>query len=294
MASPRVLITGAARGIGAETARELAARGARLSLVGLEPELLSELTNELGEQHIWFEADVTDQAALDAAVDETVSIFGDIDAVIANAGIAPFGTLATGDADTFARALEINLTGAMRTIRATAPHLIATQGYILLVSSAAGFGPVPGMGVYAASKAGVETLAGTLRIELGDRGVKVGCAHMAWIDTEMVLDAESALEGFALFRSKLPWPLHGITSVDRCAKAFAKAVEKRKRRVYVPRSIALVERSRRILHGRIGERFLRRRSREAMALLERETDGKGALPGRAGQVEGAEGGAQAG
>src|SRR4051812_43388886 len=90
-----VLITGAARGIGAASARELHARGASVALVGLEPELLAALASELGDRAAWFEADVTDRAAMDAAVAGTVERFGGIDVVIANAGISPMGTVTT-------------------------------------------------------------------------------------------------------------------------------------------------------------------------------------------------------
>lgn len=82
-----VLITGPARGIGRETARRLAARGARLALVGLEAERLEALAHELGAGHAWAEADVTDQAALDGAVAHTVRALGGIDVVVANAGV---------------------------------------------------------------------------------------------------------------------------------------------------------------------------------------------------------------
>src|SRR5687768_14065249 len=91
-----VFITGAARGIGAESARRLAARGARLSLVGLEPELLEKVAAECGDA-AWFEADVTDPEALQAAVDGTIERFGAIDVVIANAGIGAGGTVRTMD-----------------------------------------------------------------------------------------------------------------------------------------------------------------------------------------------------
>src|SRR4051794_29421994 len=76
-----VLITGAARGIGAHTARVVAARGARVALVGLEPERLSALADELGPGHVWFACDVTDQAAVDAAIAGTVERLGGIDVV---------------------------------------------------------------------------------------------------------------------------------------------------------------------------------------------------------------------
>src|SRR5688572_24038677 len=98
-----VLITGPARGIGAETARRLAARGARLSLVGLEPERLAALAGELGGGHVWFECDVTDQPALERAVAGTVEALGGIDVVVANAGIACNRMVATGPVDALVR-----------------------------------------------------------------------------------------------------------------------------------------------------------------------------------------------
>src|SRR3954447_24769084 len=86
-----VLITGAARGIGAEAAKQLAARGARTALVGLEPELLEQRAAELGPDHAWFEADVTDAEAIENAVAAAAERFGGLDVVIANAGIAASG-----------------------------------------------------------------------------------------------------------------------------------------------------------------------------------------------------------
>ena len=94
-----VLITGAARGIGAEAARQLYAKGAQVSLVGIEPELLEQRAAELGPRAAWFEADVTDRTRSSARSTATVERFGGIDVVIANAGIAPIGTVATIDPD---------------------------------------------------------------------------------------------------------------------------------------------------------------------------------------------------
>src|SRR4051812_36495837 len=102
-----VLITGPARGIGAETARLLHARGARLSLVGLEPERLAVLASELGGGHVWFECDVTDQAALERAVAGTVEALGGIDVVLANAGIGGYGTVAVGPVEALVRTIEV-------------------------------------------------------------------------------------------------------------------------------------------------------------------------------------------
>src|SRR5919107_3570918 len=151
-----VLITGPARGIGAETARRLAARGARLSLVGLEPELLAALAAELGEGHVWFECDVTDQTALERAVAGTAEALGGIDVVIANAGVASNGTVAVTPVDALVRVIEVNLIGVVRTVSATLAHVTERRGYYLLVSSAAALAALPGLSAYAASKSGVE------------------------------------------------------------------------------------------------------------------------------------------
>jgi NADP-dependent 3-hydroxy acid dehydrogenase YdfG len=91
-----VFVTGAARGIGAESARRLHSKGANVALVGLEPDELEHLSAELGDRAAAFEADVTDADALEAAVDGAVERFGGIDVAIANAGINMSGTIAKG------------------------------------------------------------------------------------------------------------------------------------------------------------------------------------------------------
>src|SRR3954451_25191420 len=98
LAGTSVLITGAARGIGAELARKAAARGARVALVGLERERLGAVGDELGPEHLWVEADVTDAEALATAVRRTVDTFGGLDIAVANAGIAPLTTVVTASA----------------------------------------------------------------------------------------------------------------------------------------------------------------------------------------------------
>lgn len=132
-----VLVTGPARGIGEATARLLAARGARLSLVGLEPERLEALAGELGPGHLWFEADVTDSAAMERAVRGTVEALGGIDVVVANAGVAANGTVAVTPVDALVRVIDVNLSGVVRTVHAALPAVTERRGYLLLVSSAA-------------------------------------------------------------------------------------------------------------------------------------------------------------
>src|SRR5918999_2578772 len=117
-----VFITGAARGIGAESARRLAARGANVVLAGLEPEELERVAAQCGTGAACFECDVTDWDALERAVQGAVERFGGIDVVIANAGIAPAGMTRSMDRGAFERTLEINLLGVWRTVRACLPQ----------------------------------------------------------------------------------------------------------------------------------------------------------------------------
>ncbi len=251
-----VLITGAARGIGERTARAAVARGARVALVGLEPDRLERLGADL-DAH-WYECDVTDQTALDAAVASTVDRFGGIDVVVANAGVANLGTVAVGPVDALVRTVEVNLGGAIRTVSAALPHVSAARGHVLIVSSAAAFTALPGMAAYCASKAGVEQFANVLRLEVRHRGVTVGTAHPIWIDTDLVRDIRDDLASFRAALRRLPWPLSTVASVDRCAEDLLRGVERRSRKVYVPRSLALVQALRPVMLSRFTDAVIAR------------------------------------
>ena len=253
LAGKVVFITGAARGIGEETARRAAARGAHIALAGLEPERLARITDELGPGHTWAACDVTDQASLDAAVAKTVADLGGIDVVIANAGIANQGTVATSPADAVARTLEVNLIGVSRTVSATLPHVTERRGYLLLVSSLAAFTGLPGMAAYCGSKAGVEHFGNALRFELAHKGVDVGTAHMGWIDTDLVRDVKADSSTFEETLRRMPGPLGALTSVGDCADGFLRGIERRQRRIFVPRSVAVIAALRPITFSWLGD-----------------------------------------
>jgi len=270
-----VFITGAARGIGARVARAMAARGARVALVGLEPDRLAAVAHELGESHAWFKCDVTDQSALDHAIDETVRRFGGLDVVVANAGIAAIGTVATTPVAALARVIDVNLTGVVRTVAATLPHVTARQGYVLLMSSAASFGPLPGLAVYAATKSGVEQFGNALRYEVEHKGVAVGTVHPCWIDTDLVRDAQSDLSTFGEMLRRLPGPLGRITSLDACAAAIVDAIERRRARTYVPKSLAPFSALRQLLASPPFDLAIRREAARTVPKLEREVEALG-------------------
>ncbi|MEW2445532.1 SDR family oxidoreductase [Micromonospora marina] len=271
LAGKVVLVTGAARGIGEHTARLAAARGARLSLVGLEPDRLAALAAELGPGHVWFAADVTDQDALATAVDGTLATLGGIDAVVANAGVANRGTIAVGDVEALVRTVEVNLIGVMRTAAATVPALVDRGGYLLVVSSAAAFAALPGMAAYCASKAGVEQFGNAVRLELAHRGVAVGTAHPSWVDTDLVREARADLPAFEAALARLPWPLRRTTTVAECAGAFVRAIERRSRRVYVPRAVAGVQAVRSVLVSPLADRLVGRTARATVPLIEEQS-----------------------
>ena len=265
-----VLITGGARGIGAETARELAKRGAKLALVGLEPEELAKVTAELGEGHFWAEADVTDPDSLQAAVNAATAKFGRIDAAIANAGIAPLGSVRESDPRGFLKTMDVNVNGVFHTARAVLPHLVDRRGHLLVVSSLSAFAPIGGMTAYTASKAACEAFASALRMEVLHLGVTVASAHPSWIDTDLVREVASDLDSFTTMRSKLPWPMRAITTPEKCARAFADGIEKRSRRVYVPRSIVLLHWLRNLNASLLAEQVLKPTLRTAIPKLEQE------------------------
>ncbi len=275
-----VLVTGAARGLGAETARRLAARGARVSLVGLEPERLAALARELGPGHASFACDVTDQAALDRAVAGTVAALGGIDAVVANAGIASNGTVAVSPVEAMARTVDVNLTGVIRTVSATLPHVAARRGYYLLVASASALVAFPGLSAYAASKIAVEHFAAGLRLEVAHRGVEVGVALPGFIDTDLVRDQASDLESVGTFMGMLPRAFGAVTPVGDCAEAFVAAIERRRRTVYVPRILALLGPLRTLLWSPVVQALIAWRTGALVPALEREVQALGRSFGR--------------
>jgi NAD(P)-dependent dehydrogenase (short-subunit alcohol dehydrogenase family) len=277
LAGKTVLITGAARGIGAALARKAAARGARVALAGLEPELLAEVADELGPEHLWVECDVTDPEALKTAVQRAVDTFGGLDVVVANAGIAPLTTVMTSSAHALARTIEVNLIGTMLTAHAALPEIAKRKGHVLLISSAAAFTVLPGMSAYCASKAGVERFGDVLRLEVAHRGVTVASAHPTWIDTDMVRDTEAALPTFAETRKRLPGPLGAFTSVEDCAQALVDNLESRGRRVFVPRSVGSIAALRQLVTGAVSEKLMARIAATAVPQLERDIE---ALQGR--------------
>jgi NAD(P)-dependent dehydrogenase (short-subunit alcohol dehydrogenase family) len=272
--SQRILITGAARGIGAETARRLAARGHRLALLGLEPELLEEVAAAAGDAH-HAEVDVTDRDALDDAVEGAAAQLGGLDAVIANAGIGSGGMFASVDPDEWERVIAVNLVGVRRTLAAALPHVTASRGYLLPVASAAAVVHAPMMSAYAAAKAGVEAMANSLRVEVAHRGVGVGVAYFSWIDTEMVSGA-AARPAFSHMRDRLRGPFGRTYPAGDAAEALVRGVETRARIVAAPGWVRWMIPARALMQ-RVGERDALAQMPEVERLWDAEVAAHGAV-----------------
>jgi NAD(P)-dependent dehydrogenase (short-subunit alcohol dehydrogenase family) len=229
-----VLITGAARGIGAAAAERLHRKGANVALVGLEPELLEQNAERLGERAAFFEADVTDFAAMQEVVARAVDRFGGIDVAIANAGIAFTGTLADSPVEQVERTLAVNLLGVWRTDRAVLPEILKSRGYLLNIASLAAATHSPMMGPYAAAKAGVEALTNSLRQETAPSGAQVGCAYFGFLDTDLVR-ASFAQPSSEAMTGNLPGFIRNPAPVSIAIDAIEKGIERRSARVWAPR-----------------------------------------------------------
>ena len=234
-----VLITGAARGIGASMARLLRQRGARLVLVDRDEAALTNLVGNLGNRDVvLISCDVNDFDAMQDAADTAAARFGGIDVVVANAGTEHWAPVRTVDPQSFRQVIETNVIGVFNTVRAGLPSIIDRRGYVLVVASVSSYTAVPGMASYAASKAGVEHFANVLRLALAHHGVDVGSAHMSLVDAPMLRDTQFASPEFRTLISALPAPVRRPVSAERCAVRLVGAIELRRRHVDVPGWVA--------------------------------------------------------
>jgi NAD(P)-dependent dehydrogenase (short-subunit alcohol dehydrogenase family) len=184
------LVTGAAKGIGYETARILHARGASVAIVDLDSEELDAAAEAIGERTLAIVADVTDAGAMADAVAQTAERFGGVDVVVANAGIAPPPVpMSVVDGEAFERVIEVDLLGVWRTVHPALDQVIARRGHVVVVASVYAFINGVMATPYAMSKAGVEQLGRALRAELSAHGAGASVAYFGFIDTKMVRDA---------------------------------------------------------------------------------------------------------
>ncbi|MGW5387032.1 SDR family oxidoreductase [Nocardia sp. NPDC003963] len=184
------VVTGASSGIGAATARRLAADGARVALLGRRKERIAELAAEIGGDAIAVVADIADRDSVRDAAATVRAALGPVDLVVANAGVmlgAPFEAAEVGEWD---QMVGTNVTGLLYTAREFIDDLLAAAGAgrradLVLVGSVGGHAVFPEYAVYTATKAAVAHLTRNLRAEFGPRGVRVKNVEPGFVATEL-------------------------------------------------------------------------------------------------------------
>ena len=230
------LVTGGARGIGFETARQMHARGASVAVVDLDADEAGEAAERIGERAIGIAGDVTDAGAMRAAVAETVERFGGLDVAMANAGIAPqsMATIRSVPAEEWERVIEVNLLGVWHTVRAALPQVSERRGHIVVVASVAAFANGMLGSAYMTSKAGVEQMGRALRTELTPFGASASVAYFGWVDTRMVQETFEK-PGSGVLEEIAPAFLMKRITPPQAGAAVVKGIEERAPRIFAPR-----------------------------------------------------------
>jgi short-subunit dehydrogenase len=245
-AGTRVLITGASRGIGRALAEAFAWRGATLGLVARSEQDLHDLVDELPPaDHKILIADVADRAQIGAAIDA----FGEIDVVVANAGIARYLDFTGLPLDEAERMTTVNWLGTLYTVQPALQKMIARgSGAVVVVSSGAGLRAFPQASVYGGTKAAQLAWARALDHELDGTGVSVTIAMPGEVRTHLHDHQRDELPEWRQEKYALP--------AGPLADRIVKAVESGQREVYYPGSIKTL----RVLQGlspRTADRLLR-------------------------------------
>jgi short-subunit dehydrogenase len=248
-----VLITGASSGIGRSLAVELGKRGASVGLLARRAESLREVAREVeaaGGRALALPSDVTDAASVRAAADELREKFGAIDVLVANAGVG----LLTDDyarlGEQVAETIEINLLGAANSAAAVLPEMIARgAGHLVAISSLASYRGLPKSGAYCASKAAMNALFESLRLDLKKTGVAVTIIKPGFIKTPLTAGREA----------QMPF----LLELDDATRKILRAIEARRTAYAFPWQLASIVRLARFMPDSLYDRVvLRRQYRE--------------------------------
>jgi NAD(P)-dependent dehydrogenase (short-subunit alcohol dehydrogenase family) len=219
LANKTALITGGNSGIGLATAKLFVAEGAKVVITGRNTETLRAAAKELGPNALALNADVTDVAALEAAIKQAVEKFGKFDIVFANAGIPGQTPVGSASLATFEQVIRTNLTAVFFTVQAALPYLNDGASIVLNGSVISVLGS-PGYSAYAASKAGVRAMARVMVSELSPRGIRINVVAPGAIRTPIWGPATATPEAEKAFEARIgrSTPLRGLGEPEHIAK----------------------------------------------------------------------------
>ncbi|MCX5335740.1 SDR family NAD(P)-dependent oxidoreductase [Streptomyces sp. NBC_00140] len=212
----RAVVTGGASGIGLATARALAAQGAGVAVLDLDPD-------GAGEPLLGFKADVGDDVSVRAAVDEAATRLGGIDILVNNAGIGAAGTVEDNDDEQWHRVLDVNVLGIVRTTRAALPHLRrSAHASVVNTCSIAATAGLPQRALYSASKGAVLSLTLAMAADHVREGVRVNCVNPGTADTPWVSRLLDAADDPEAERAALNarQPMGRLVTADEVAAAI--------------------------------------------------------------------------
>jgi short-subunit dehydrogenase len=240
------LITGASSGIGEALAVEFGRRGAAVGLLARRAEVLQEVAAKVeaaGGSALAVAVDVRDAPAVKSATAQVAARFGRVDVLVANAGKGEITLAREFDIESATQVFSVNLLGAMNSVAAVLPEMIARgSGQIVGISSLAAYRGFPGSGAYCASKAALSTFFESLRVELRPRNIYVTTIHPGFIDTPMTRGRNG----------KMPF----LLDAGRAAQLMLRAIEARRRTYAFPWQLATIARVGRWLPAALYDRML--------------------------------------
>ena len=241
-----VAITGAARGIGAATAKALHAAGARVAIGDLDLALAEQTAAEIGVGVLALPLDVTDHAGFTAFLDDVEARLGPLDVLVNNAGIMPVGRFDDEDPALTDKQIAINLVAVIHGSREAVRRMtLRGSGHIVNIASAAGKMGMVGVATYCATKHGVVGLSESLRRELHGSGVEVSCVMPGIVRTELSVGLKDR------------WYLPSV-GPDEVADAIVRAVAEKRYAVNIPRTAPVMAAAFTLMPVRLGDRIARR------------------------------------
>jgi short-subunit dehydrogenase len=178
-----VFITGSSKGIGRAIAEAMLQQGARVVLNGRNSELLEKTATALsgpGRELLQIAADVSQPEAFSSALDLILARFGKLDILILNAGLSSYGAVEKTSDTSLEQVMRVNTLGPFAGTRIALPHILASRGSIVYISSLAGLHGIPYSSVYSMSKMSLTALAESLKTELTGKGVHIGIVYVGF------------------------------------------------------------------------------------------------------------------